>query len=159
MVRKNQGSAGDSASNSVVSDGTSAIDNTPREHPIYAESRMPVTKAEFGRKLYRMMIDKGWRQSELARRADMPRDSISSYVRGIAYPSATNLRKLAQALGVQPDDLIPHGYAVPAALDSAAFSTQIVSPGMYRVVVNQVLPADVAAQISALVMANDANRS
>ena len=32
-----------------------------------------LTKQEFGKRLYKLMISKGWHQSELARRADVAR--------------------------------------------------------------------------------------
>lgn len=65
-------------------------------------------KQEFGRRLYRLMIAKGWNQSELARRADIPRDSVSTYVRGKTAPTPQSVEKLARALGVEPAVLYPN---------------------------------------------------
>jgi transcriptional regulator with XRE-family HTH domain len=58
-----------------------------------------LTKKEFGRRVY----------------AEMPRDAISTYVRGISLPSPRSLAKLATALGVNADDLLPN--YVEAAID------------------------------------------
>ncbi len=63
------------------------------------------SKDEFARRLYTLMLGKGWRQSDLARQADLPRDSISVYMRAQSLPTSDNLRKLAQALDVSPDKL------------------------------------------------------
>jgi transcriptional regulator with XRE-family HTH domain len=67
-----------------------------------------LTKQEFGRRLYRLMLAKGWTQSELARRAGLARDSVSTYVRGVSLPEALNLDKLAKALGVTAAELLPN---------------------------------------------------
>lgn len=67
-----------------------------------------LTKEQFGRRVYKLMIAKNWRQSELARRADLGRDAVSTYVTGRSYPSPQNLEKLAKALGVAPEELLPN---------------------------------------------------
>ena len=61
-----------------------------------------LSKEQFGRVLYRKMLEKGWNQSELARAADIPRDSVSKYIRGITVPSQQSLQALAVALGTRP---------------------------------------------------------
>jgi transcriptional regulator with XRE-family HTH domain len=75
-----------------------------------------LTKQEFGKRLYKLMISKGWHQSELARRAGVARDSVSTYVRGVSLPDPGNLEKLAVALGVDAVDLLPNH--VEAAIDN-----------------------------------------
>lgn len=75
-----------------------------------------LTKHEFGKRLYQLMVAKGWHQSELARRADVARDSISTYIRGVSLPEAGNLEKLAKALGIEPADLLPN--FVESAIDN-----------------------------------------
>lgn len=64
-------------------------------------------KEAFARKVYQLMMKKGWRQSELARQSDLPRDAISVYIRAQSLPTPQNLKKLAKALGVEPDELLP----------------------------------------------------
>lgn len=68
----------------------------------------PITKEEFGRRLYKLMSAKGWRQAELARRAGIGRDSVSNYVAGKSFPTALNLEKLAKALGADADEILPN---------------------------------------------------
>jgi transcriptional regulator with XRE-family HTH domain len=77
-----------------------------------------LTKQEFGRRLMALMLDKGWNQSELARAAELGRDAISTYIRGVSFPEPKNLRKLANALDVQADQLLPN--VVVRAMDSDA---------------------------------------
>jgi transcriptional regulator with XRE-family HTH domain len=73
------------------------------------------------------MLSKGWNQSELARQADIPRDSVSTYVRGISLPTPTNLAKVAEALGVDADSLLPN--YIEGAIDADYPSLEMkVSP-------------------------------
>ncbi|MGH8561273.1 MAG: helix-turn-helix domain-containing protein, partial [Nevskiales bacterium] len=66
------------------------------------------TRYEFGRRLLNLCLQKGWNQSDLARASELGRDAISTYVRGRSFPDPKNLRKLADALGVAMDDLLPN---------------------------------------------------
>ena len=70
----------------------------------------PLSKEDFGRRLYEHMRAKGWNQSQLARYAGMGRDNVSQYVRGRSYPSPDNLAKLATALQIDPKELLPNYY-------------------------------------------------
>src|SRR3546814_10206285 len=45
-----------------------------------------LTKQEFGRRLYQLMLAKNWSQADLARRAELGRDSISTYINGKTFP-------------------------------------------------------------------------
>lgn len=56
-------------------------------------------KQEFARKLQKAMLEKGWNQSELARRAGMGRDNISGYMSGRILPGAKHMKQLEDALG------------------------------------------------------------
>jgi transcriptional regulator with XRE-family HTH domain len=67
-----------------------------------------LTKQDFGRRLYKLMIARGWNQSELGRQSNLSRDSISTYVRGLAFPERLNLEKLAAAFGMKAEDLLPN---------------------------------------------------
>lgn len=82
----------------LVDDGASSAVLTPKH----------LTKQEFGRRLYKLMLDRGWNQSELGRRAELPRDAISVYIRGKSLPSPLNLAALARAFGVPETDLLPN---------------------------------------------------
>ena len=82
-----------------------------------------LTKQEFGRRLYKLMIRKGWTQSELARQAGIARDSVSTYVRGVSLPEPLNLERPASALGVTAVELLPN--QAEAAIDEEAPSLEL----------------------------------
>jgi transcriptional regulator with XRE-family HTH domain len=71
-------------------------------------ARRHLTRKEFGQRLYSLMLERGMRQADLARAAELSRDSISGYVRARNTPDAGSLKKLAKALGVTPEDLLPN---------------------------------------------------
>ncbi|MBA3472109.1 MAG: helix-turn-helix transcriptional regulator [Rubrobacter sp.] len=52
-----------------------------------------------------LRLEKGWNQNELAFHADLAPSVISQVETGKREPSATSLRKLANALGVDVPDL------------------------------------------------------
>ena len=82
-----------------------------------------LTKQEFGRRLYNLMVRKGWTQSELARQAGIARDSVSTYVRGRSLPEPLNLERLAKALGVSAAELLPNH--MESAIDDDAPSLEL----------------------------------
>ncbi len=88
-----------------------------------------LTKQEFGKRLYNLMLRKGWHQSELARQSGLPRDSISVYIRGKSLPTPLSLKQLADALGVATEELLPNH--AESAIDEDTPSIEFkVSPNM-----------------------------
>ena len=79
--------------------------------PPYLSAHSPESiheaRALFGERLRVQINSLAMTQSDLARKAGLQRDAISNYVRGLAWPTPLNLRKLSKALGMKPDDLIP----------------------------------------------------
>ena len=90
-------------------------------------SQRVIRKSEFGKRLYDLMREKGWNQSKLAKKSDMGRDSVSTYIRGKSVPSPQNLEKLANCLGVKPEELYPNYAANSAALDEPIFQLKQVN--------------------------------
>lgn len=84
-----------------------------------------LTKQEFGKRLYNLMLRKGWHQSELARQCGLPRDSISVYVRGKSLPTPASLALLADALGVKPDELLPNHTESAIDADNPAMEMKV----------------------------------
>lgn len=76
-------------------------------------------KQEFGRRLMKLMLDRGWNQSELARRAHLGRDAVSTYVRGRSFPEPRSLKALADALSVTTEDLLPNSVTMAMDADTA----------------------------------------
>ena len=66
-----------------------------------------VMKGAFAQRLLAVMRERGWTQSELARRAHIGRDNVSGYVRAKNLPGPAILNRLAAALAVSPEELIP----------------------------------------------------
>ena len=67
-----------------------------------------LTRQEFGRRLNQLMREKEWNQSDLGRASGVGRDSISNYVNGKVFPTPPVLRKIASALGVDREALLPN---------------------------------------------------
>lgn len=84
----------------------------PRHHlpPTDADDGAPrhLTRQEFARRLAKTILDRGWSQSDLARASGLGRDAISTYIRGRSLPGPTNLSKIANALSVGTDELLPN---------------------------------------------------
>ncbi|MDV2964576.1 helix-turn-helix transcriptional regulator [Nitratireductor aquimarinus] len=108
-----------------------------------------LTKQEFGRRLYKFIMAKGWNQSELARQSGLPRDSISTYVRGQSLPTPKSLQKLAQALGVEPVDILPN--SIESAIDednpSLEMRVSTASPSKAWLRVNRLVSLSTAARV------------
>ena len=65
-------------------------------------------KREFGRRLSRMMRERGWNQTKLELQSGVKRTSISGYVRGVSVPSGPSLDMLAKALDTTREELLPN---------------------------------------------------
>ena len=78
--------------------------------PSLSASNRELVKEEFSKRLYDAIMQRGWTQSEFARHCDLNRDAISTYVRGRSMPSPQSLEKMAQVLGLNPEDLLPNYY-------------------------------------------------
>ncbi len=115
-----------------------------------------LTKQHFGRRLYRLMLSKGWTQSELSRQSGLPRDSISVYVRGVSLPTPQSLEKLASALGVAAEELLPNHIESAIDEDHPAFELR-QSPNTPNTVwlrVNRLVSMSVGLKIAEL-LSND----
>ena len=114
-------------------------------------TRKFIVKAEFGRRVWQQMIKQDMSQSELARASGLGRDSISQYVRGRNTPSPQNLNKLARALNVAPEDLLPNQAGVAAAKEIPTFQIQQVGDdGKVWLHVNQHVDSEQAMRVMAI---------
>ena len=72
---------------------------------------------KFAAKLNAALDERGWSQSELARRAGLRRDAVSTYCKAAAMPSKVFLDKIAKALGGSAAELLdgslPPGAVIP----------------------------------------------
>jgi len=111
-------------------------------------------RARFGERLRLLMVGKGWNQSELARQAGLPRDSISTYIRGAVYPTPKSMASLSDALGMTVEDLAGSKYG--EAMDGSNGLVVKVeslqdSPGKSQLTINAVVSSSIAARVFELV--------
>lgn len=120
--------------------------------------------ADFSRRLYALMREKaltqsdlaglvwGYRQNKQGYRVAANRDRISSYLHGRSMPDAVNIKKLAQVLGVAPEDL---AVVKPGVMGQARPEFEIEQiPGRPKDVyfkMGRVMPMAVAMQIVAII--------
>lgn len=117
-----------------------------------------LTKQEFARRLYNLMIGAGFKnQSDLARAADMERDKVSVYIRGKSLPTPANVTKLAKVFGIKDEELLPNYQHAAIDEDMPAFemkvSTSDTSMALLRV--NRIVRTSTAVKIAELLQADD----
>ena len=120
-------------------------------------SQKVLTKQEFGKRLFALMMEKGMNQSDLARAAKLGRDSISTYVRGRSAPSPQNLDKLCAALSVAPDELYPNYAANAAAIEEPVLQLKQVNDGtdMMWLHINMKVDAQKAIEVMQILKSKD----
>ena len=119
-------------------------------------------RGEFARRLQEAMVHKGWSQSDLARFASphlpkptpgqkrgnsgIQRHLISRYIGGVMLPNPVILEALANALDVEPCDLMPE--VVPGVRnDPAPFELRALPDGKIFVRVAQPVSQQTALKI------------
>ena len=118
-----------------------------------AISNRHLIKAEFAKRLYSKIHERGWTQSEFARNSDLARDSISTYVRGRSIPSPVALEKMASVLGCKPEELLPNYYEAAALKQQSTFEVRDVpnEDGYMWVRMDMRLPKELAVKIFMMV--------
>ena len=122
----------------------------------YGEANMApkhLTKHAFAKRLYSLMMAKGWNQSELARRAGLPRDSVSTYIRAKVMPTPLSAQSLANALGVSPEDLLPNYVesAIEEDTPSLEMKVSVNAPSKAWLRVNRLVSLATAARVIDLI--------
>jgi transcriptional regulator with XRE-family HTH domain len=117
-----------------------------------------MSKQEFGRRVYSLMMSKGWHQSELSRRSGLTRDSISTYIRGKVLPTPKKLESLAASLGVTPEELLPNHIESAIDEDTPAFEMKVSphAPNTAWLRVNRLVSVSTAVKIAELLQSDDA---
>jgi transcriptional regulator with XRE-family HTH domain len=120
--------------------------------------------AEFSRRLQARMIQLGWNQSELSRRAtaylpkpakgqvqghSLGRDRISSYIRGKYLPRPDALEAIAKALQCKPADLLPPG-GVPSVSEGPVMEMTSIDGNRVSIRLNRVVSQRTASAIMGL---------
>lgn len=110
---------------------------------------VPARNEEFGRRLQSLLIERNWNQAELARAAGLGRDSVSTYIRGTVFPDTKNLKKLADALGMTPQQLMPADMAqhIQAEVPALEIRQSASDPNKVFIRINRTVTIEQAAQI------------
>lgn len=118
---------------------------------------------QFARRLHAAMSEKGFNNSELARRVwgetkdakgynvAKNRDRIGVYLKGKGFPEPDTLAKLAECLDTTPDKLAPEMTVAAVDGERPEFAMTMVGEQMH-VQINAVLPLSVANEIAELVI-------
>lgn len=118
----------------------------PRKPP---PPETPSRNVEFGQRLQSLLLERNWNQAELARAAGLGRDSISTYVRGSVFPDPKNLKKLADAFGLTPQQLLPSsmGQLLDAEVPALEIRQSASDPSKVHLRINRTVTIEQAAQI------------
>lgn len=122
------------------------------------EPRGSLSKAEFGRKLHNLITERGWNQSELARRCGLGRDAISTYIRGRSFPEPKNLKLIADTLGMDASELLPNSLESQITKDEAPtfeIKQSAAHPGKVWLRVNQAVSFKQAGEIMEILQRKD----
>lgn len=116
-----------------------------------------MSKADFARHLYKLMVRKGWNQSELAEKAGLTRNAISTYIRGVNYPSPDSVEKLAAALGLEPEEVFANDAISTVAADQATLEIKMseADPTRSYLRVNRLVRSETAAAIYKMLTEDD----
>lgn len=71
----------------------------------------------FGRRLREVLGARQVTQSELARRVGVSNNTVTNWVHGVHRPDLTHLERVADALSVDPNDLLRDANPVPGRSD------------------------------------------
>lgn len=116
-----------------------------------------LTRQEFGRRLHKILLEKRWNQSELARQANMKRDSISAYVNGKRWPTPASQKAMADALGMTVDELFPNAimHRIDDEVPAFEMKTAAGHPGQAWVRVNRWMSMASATKIAEILNIED----
>jgi transcriptional regulator with XRE-family HTH domain len=123
--------------------------------PQGARGAPPVAiRMDFAKRLQDRLNDKGWTQSELARRmapllkeSRIGRDNISKYVRGKVLPLPPALEAMAKVLEVESKDLLPTRATQGGADELSPLDVRDIGAGRVWLQVNQAVDWDVALDV------------
>ena len=108
-------------------------------------------REDLARKLRLALHTREWNQSDLARAASLPRELISSYINGRAFPTTRSLRRLADALQLKIEDLAPQAPGMFQWEPPPTMEITGLANGMAKITVNTVVPISVALEIGRLI--------
>jgi len=116
-------------------------------------------RMEFARRLQSALNDRGWTQSELARRmaphlkySRLGRDNISKYVRGKVLPLPPALEAMAKVLDMSTSDLLPARRTPAGSEERPPMSVRMSPEGdIAWIQLNMALPFAVIVEIQQII--------
>jgi len=112
-------------------------------------------RQEFVRRLEHLLMQKNWRQVDLARASGLGRDSISTYLKGKTVPSRLSLQKMAKVFQIEPELLYPNYASADAATEEEMLELEVKSiagrQSKMWVQLTQVLTTDQAMRNMAII--------
>lgn len=116
-----------------------------------------LTKQDFGRRVYALMLRNNWKQADLARRAGIPRDAVSKYINGKIFPTRVNLEALAKAFDVTAEELLPNSAenSIDADVSDIEMKVSSTSPKVAWLRVNRLVTTATAVKIVELLNADE----
>lgn len=117
-------------------------------------------KQALARKIRMRLLELNMTPAELARKAGLSRDNVSTYMRASSLPSTESLALLAHGLGLKPEDLLPTRldttYSDPdrPTIELTATPSQ---PGKAWLRIDQLVSTHTATKIIELLQSETAN--
>lgn len=111
-----------------------------------------LSKQEFARRVQKLMFERGLHAAEVARRAGLTRDAVSTYTTGRSLPNDKNAHKLAKVLGVSIDELLPNRIEKAIDNDPPALDLKVSqsNPEVAWLRINRLVSTRTAMQIMEL---------
>src|SRR5262245_35177263 len=111
-------------------------------------------RMDFAKRLQDALSDRGWTQSELARRmapllkeSRIGRDNISKYVRGKVLPLPAALEAMAKVLEVESKELLPSRATAGVSEELSPLDVRDIGAGMVWLQINQAVEWPTALKI------------
>lgn len=148
--------------------------NTPYMSGRAPSSPEEIARRELSRRLVEIMMKRNLKQADIAAGVfgrwpakkgqaagfARGRDSVSQWVRGRSLPDPRNLQRLADFLGIKPEELIPPSAFVRQAHENPAVEIRQIAgeTGMAWLTVNRACSTMAAAQILDILNKDDEKR-
>ena len=122
-----------------------------------------MTRQEFGRHLQKLLDERNWNQSDLAREiarvTGKPerRDAISTYINGRSFPSVKTVGELCRALNISREELLPNTIIHATQAEHPAFEMRAAAghPGRAWIRLNRMMSFETATRIAQLISDED----
>jgi transcriptional regulator with XRE-family HTH domain len=109
----------------------------------------PEIRKEFSRRLQARLRELGMNQSELADATGLSKDAISTYTRKRSLPGRDNLRRIADALKTEPEQLMPKAFDEDVGVSPVTLT--MIGGNRVRIRVDAEMTLDAATRILSII--------